>query len=174
MQPSPDDPLLRHADGLVQSARIHSISACTVLLEEFPFIKHSNIESLDFFLTVAGVFMAATRLSNLRVGEAREEHLMNKVYDRFVEWDKKNAVRAFDDCKTFFERNFDALTNTGHDPRFVASDAIGGWIAWNVLERAPQTEEERKLVRAVGSMTVHIFFNWWTEGKSGSTAEGCA
>jgi hypothetical protein len=29
------------------------------------------------------------------------------------------------------------------------------------LDEHPQTEEEGKLVRVVGAMTTHAFFNWW-------------
>lgn len=158
-----NDPLLVRADALVQTAHLNGISTPTVLLDEFSILRETDIENWTFILTVAGVFIAATRLRNLRLGEAREQKLMDKVYEHFTRWDSKNADRAFEDCKSFFEKNFDALTKAGHEPRFVASDAIGLWIVWNVLGRAAQTNEERKLVRVVGSMTTHTFFNWWTD-----------
>jgi len=157
------DPLMERADTLVQMANVNAVGAFTPMLGEFPLLRETDTENWDFILTVAGVFMAATRLRNLRVGEAREQKLMNVVYERFTGWDAKNGIRAFEDCKSFFASNFDTLTKRGHEPQFVASDAIGLWIVWNVLGRAPQSEKEGSLVRTVGVLVTHAFFNWWDE-----------
>ena len=75
--------------------------------------------------------------------------------------DGGRCVRGFEDCKRLFEREFDRLTAAGHEPRLVASDAVGKWIVWNVLRRAPQTNEEGALARATGTMVTHAFFGWW-------------
>lgn len=158
-----DDPLLERADTLVQSANISAISMFTPMLDEYPCLRAAKPEDWDYNLTIAGVFMAATRLRNLRLGEAREQKLMDKVHERFTQWDAKNAGRAFEDCKSFFDKNYDALRNAGHEPRFIASDTIGLWIVWNVFGRAPQTDDERKLVRVIGAMTTHAFFDWWKD-----------
>jgi len=82
--------------------------------------------------------MAATRLNNLRLGDTREDNLMEVVAKRLNEW-KPDGIRGFEDCKGLFEREFDRLERAGHDPQFVAADAVGQWIVWNVLGRPPQT-----------------------------------
>jgi len=87
---------------------------------------------------------------------------MDVVARSLADWSPQNGIRGFEDCKAMFERNFDALTRSQHEPRFVASDALGMWIVWNLLERAPAAEEERKLVRVVGAAVVHHFFSWWS------------
>lgn len=157
------DPLLGRANIFVQSARVNAISMFTPLLNDYPFLATVDPEDWNFALTVAGVFMGLTRLNNLNIDQAREQKLLEKVFERFVEWDPKNAVRSFDDCKSFFEKHYDALTASGHESRFVASDAIGLWIVWNVIRREPETDNERKLVRVVGAMITDSFFNWWQE-----------
>ena len=156
------DPLLERADTLVQCAKINAIEMFTPLFREFPCLRAVEPENWNFILTVAGVFVAATRLKNQHLGNAREQKLWDKAYKLFIQWDA-NAGRAFGDCKSFFERNYDALTEVGHEPQFVASNSIGFWIVWNVLGRAPHSEEERKLVRVVGGMTTHAFFDWWDD-----------
>lgn len=104
--------------------------------------------------------MAATRLNNLRLGDAREEKLMEIVAQRLCEW-KPDGIRGFEDCKGLFEKEFDRLNAAGHDPRFLASDAVGKWIVWNVLGRPPETDEECMLVRSAGALATHAFFGWW-------------
>jgi hypothetical protein len=78
----------------------------------------------------------------------------------FNAWDR-DAIRAFDDCKQLFDREYDRLNAIGHDSQFLASDALGSWIVWNALGKQPITMEEITLVRGVGAITTHAFFNWW-------------
>jgi hypothetical protein len=154
------DPLLDRAANLVQAAQVNAVVMFTPLLDRFPILREVDTEHWDFILAVAGVFMAATRLNNLRLEDAREEKLMAVVAERLSEW-KPDGIRAFEDCKGLFEKEFDRLNAAGHDPRFVASDAVGKWIVWNVLGRPPATDEECMLVRSAGALVTHAFFDWW-------------
>ena len=157
------DPLMEQADILVQAASINAITAFTPMLDEFAFLREADPKHWDFVLTIAGVFMALTRLRNLRLGERRERKLSEKVCERLAQWNPANGIRGFEHCKAFFERNFDALARAGDKPRFTASDTIGSWIVWDVLGRPPQSEDERRLVRTIGALVTHAFFNWWDE-----------
>lgn len=154
------DTLLDRAATLVQAAQVNAVGMFTPLLDDFPILRQVETEHWDFVLTVAGVFMAATRLNNLRLGDAREEKLMEVVAEHLDEW-KPDGMRGFEDCKGLFEKECDRLNAAGHEPRFVASDAVGKWIVWNVLGRPPETEEERTLVRSTGALATHAFFDWW-------------
>jgi len=156
-----DDPLQSRADTLVDSASVNAVTMFTPLLNQFPSLRGIPTKHWDFILTVAGVFVAATRLSNMRLGDAREQHLMDRVAERLTVW-SPDGVRAFEDCKTLFDKNYDALTNADHDPKFIASDSVGMWIVWNTLGKTG-SEEERRLVRMVGATITHTFFNWWSE-----------
>jgi hypothetical protein len=154
------DPLLERAEKLVQAAQINATMMLTPLMDRFPILQQVDVEHWNFILTVASVFMAVTRLNNLRLDDNREEELMEVVVERLDQW-KPDGFHGFEDCKGLFEKVFDRLTKAGHDPHFVASDAIGKWIVWNVLGRPPQTDEECMLVRATGVMVTHSFFDWW-------------
>ncbi len=155
-----EDPLLERAGILVQGAHINAIGMFTPLLERFPILQRVNTEQWDFVLTVAGVFMASSRLNNLKLGDSREERLMETVADRLNRW-KPDGIRGFEDCKGLFEQEFDRLTAAGHESRFVAADAVGIWIVLNVLGCSPQTDEELQLVRATGTLVTYAFFDWW-------------
>lgn len=160
-QPNQPKSLLEEAENLVQFAHVAAGGMFTSLLGRFPILLQVDDEHSDFILTVAGVFMAATRLNNLHLDEEdHEESLMEVVTKRLNEWNP-DGPRFFEDCKGLFENEFDRLTKAGHEPRFVASDAVGKWIVWNLLERPPQTDEECMLVRATGAMVTHAFFDWW-------------
>ncbi len=155
-----EDHLRKQASTLVSASGINATSMFVPLLDEFQFLREADVEHWDFILTVAGVFMAASRLNNLRLSDAREESLMETVAKSLEEWNP-DGIRGFDDCKGLFESEYDRLTAAGHEPRFIASDAVGKWIVWNVLGKAPKTEDECMLVRATGTMVTHAFFDWW-------------
>jgi hypothetical protein len=133
------------------------------VLDQHPLLKTVKPESWDFFVTVAGVFIAASRLQNSQLSANRKQELMDAVARGLADWSPENGIRGFEDCKAAFERNFDSLTRSQHEPRFIASDALGMWVVWNLLGRAPAAEEERKLARAVGTAVVHNFFTWWND-----------
>jgi hypothetical protein len=154
------DPLLERAGNLVQVAHINAVSMFIPLLDRFLVLKEANVEHWNFVLTIAGIFMAATRLHNLRIGDAREEKLMEIITKNLAK-QYPDGIQGFEDCKGLFESEFDRLTAAGHESRFIASDAVGKWIVWNVLRRSPKTEEECMLVRATGTMITHSFFDWW-------------
>jgi len=156
------DPLQKQAETLVAAARINATSMFMPLLDKFPFLHEADVEQWDFIVTAAGVFMGASALTNMRVGEAREDALMETVAESLMNWNS-DGIRAFEDCKGLYESEYDRLAAVGHEPRFLASDAVGLWIAWNVLGRAPQSQDECMLVRTTGAMVTHAFFDWWKE-----------
>ena len=157
------DPLLRQADTLVSAAETHATETFTSLLKKFSFLREVDKRHWDFILTIAGVFIAVTRLGHLGLGENHQRKLMGKVGEKLTQWDPANGRRAFEDCASFYERAFNELTSAGDEPRFVGSDALGSWVVWSVLGRRPQSEEERRLARTVGGMIMHTFLNWWEE-----------
>jgi hypothetical protein len=154
------DPLLDQAETLVSASRFNATSMFVPLLEKFPFLREADVEHFDFIVTVAGVFIASSRLNILRIGDSRGERLMETVAESLVEWNP-DGIRAFEDCKGLFETEYDRLAAAGHEPRFLAADAVGKWIAWNVLGRVPLTQDECMLVRTTGALVTHAFFDWW-------------
>lgn len=154
------DPWYEKAVTLLQAARASAVGIFVPLLDRFPVLQRVDVVHSDYIFTVASVFLAATRLNNLRIDDTREEKLMEIIATQLAEWES-GGLQAFDDCKRVFEAEFDRLTAAENDPRFVAADALGLWITLNLLGNAPETEEESKLVRASGILVVHTFFNWW-------------
>jgi hypothetical protein len=131
------DPLLRQADTLVSAAETYATETFTSLLKKFSFLREVDKRHWDFILTIAGVFIAVTRLGHLGLGENHQRKLMGKVGEKLTQWDPANGRRAFEDCASFYERAFNELTSAGDEPRFVGSDALGSWVVWSVLGRRP-------------------------------------
>lgn len=155
------DPMQKAAEALVAASRGNAASMFVPVLDRFPILQGTDLQHWDFILTVAGVFMAASRLNNLAVGDAREEKLMEIVAESLEKWDP-DGIRVFEDCKRYYEQQYGLLAAAGHDPEFLASDSVGRWIVWNVLGRVPHSKDEVMLVRATGAMVTHGFFDWWT------------
>jgi hypothetical protein len=81
---SKEDPLVELAETLVQAANANAITAFIPTLDRFPALKRVDTQQWDFFITIAGVFIAATRLVNLRCEKSREEALLQKVTENYV------------------------------------------------------------------------------------------
>ena len=76
-----------------------------------------------------------------------------------------SAIDAFEDCKQFYERNFDAMVDTdayaADHRRFLTADVIGLWIAWNLFGRRPNTDAGYALARSIGVLVNASFADWW-------------
>jgi hypothetical protein len=158
------DPLESNADSLVGAVNTLAISMFPKFIDEFPFIpndKHGQ-EYWDFVVSIAGVFIALMGLRNLSLNEKRRLKLEKRVAACLVRLYPAIARPAFEKCKSFFDETpyYDRL-NAGYEPQLVASDTIGGWVVWEILGHPAETEQEFTLVRRVGIMIVHSFFNWW-------------
>jgi hypothetical protein len=155
--------LLDSADRLVQAATMLGISSYSQFAKELPVIYKIDSEHWDWVFTIAGVFIAASRLNDVGVEASRQEQVLEVVAKKLSAW-KPDGMAGFEDCKAFFERTYDGLAELDEykrDPRFLAADSIGAWMAWNLLKRPASTGEERKLVRLVGTTVTHTFFAWW-------------
>ena len=157
---SKQDPLQKQADSLVSAAGINAISLFMTLCEKFPLLGKPDVGHWDFTVTIAGVFMGVSRLNHLHLSDAREDVLIEVVAKNLVH-KYQDGILAFEDCKAFYETEYDRLASAGYDPAFLASDALGKWIVFNVLKRAPKSKDEAALVRAVGGIVTHAFFDWW-------------
>jgi hypothetical protein len=160
------DPLLPRAKALVTTAREVGVGSYEPMVSQFPslaadFAKKHAAGHWEFIIATAGIYIAAARLQNLQVGAQRELALMGEVSVGLAEWDPVNARACFENCKDGFAKNFEALTAQGVEPRFLAAGSIGLWVAWNILDRPPQTEEEGDFVSRIGGAITHGFFGWW-------------
>lgn len=123
------------------------------------------MDDWEFFMTVAGVFIAASTLKQTAVADEIRDGLMELVTTKAHDWDP-NSVRAFDDCKRMFEQGYHRLSSVPDYQRnlgLVGADAVGMWIAWNVLQRRPESSEEMQLVRLSGVAVTHAFANYWRQ-----------
>ena|SRR5262245_47285189 len=161
------DPLERDAASLVGAANALGIDTLANFIGEFPFIPHDERgqRHWDFVITIAGVFIALIRLRTLNLRAKRRLKLEKKVAAGLVELYPAIARPAFEKCKSFFDKYYLDLLDAGYEPQLIASDTIGGWIFFEILNHPPETEQEFKFVRQVGIMIVHSFFNWWEKRR---------
>lgn len=157
------DPLLPRADMLVGAAHILATELYTAVAEGVETVREVDAEQWDFVLTVAGVFVAASRLNQLGISEDRNKRLMTVVAGGLSHL-KPDGIAGFEDCKMFFERayqGFTTLETYKMDPRFLSADALGAWMVWNLVGHAPKGEDESKLVRILGATVTDGFYDWW-------------
>jgi hypothetical protein len=157
------DPLLKSAEQLVDAAKILGVSRYTQFAKELPVIYEIDEEQWDWVFVISCVVIATTQLMSLGVDESRQTKILEVIGNKLAAW-KPDGIAGVSDCKAFFERTYDDLAKLDEykqDPRFLASDSIGAWMAWNLLQRSPSTDEEQKLPRLVGGAVTNSFFDWW-------------
>ncbi|MDP2736218.1 MAG: hypothetical protein Q8O59_00320 [bacterium] len=162
---SKNNALTKQAENLVSAANIFAVSSFVTTLDRFPFFSKVDPKQWDFIVSVAGIFIAASRLNGLQLDSVEENLLMDVVAKKLSEWDS-DGIRAFEDCKSLFEMEYDRLASSPEyqkDSRFLSSDALGIWIFWNLFGRQAQSDEEINLVRILGSLVTYAFFDWWQQ-----------
>lgn len=152
--------LIKQANELIPMARVHAVGSYHVISDSHPALKKIDQKWWEFVVTTAGTFIAMSRLGSLKLNVKQSNLVADIVSAQLVEWDSRGP-RAFDDCQAFVDKNIDILTAAGHEARFVASDALGLWIVWNVFGKDSGMDDERQLVRSIGGLTVQAFFDWW-------------
>lgn len=160
------DPLSERAGTLVPAAGANAAGSFTPLLKAFPVLDEvGDLARWDFFVMVAGVWMAMLSLRTRHLGQRREYDLSKMVGESLSRrsCDGVDGANVFVDCMEFFERESGRLAAAGHEARWLAEDTVGAWIVLNILGRAPRSEEDCKLVRAVGTLVTHAFSDWWDE-----------
>jgi hypothetical protein len=155
--------LERDADLLVGAAGTVATGAFVKFIDEFAFIPRDERgrRYWDFFVTIAGVFIALMGLRTLNLNEKRRLKLEKKVAAHLVRLYPAIARLGFEKCKSFFDKASNDLSNAGYEPRFVASDSIGAWVVSEILGRPADTDQELTLARKIGVIIVHSFSDWW-------------
>ena len=59
------------------------------------------------------------------------------------------------------DRIYPVLKEAQVETKYLFTDSLGSWIVWNLFDKSAQSQEERELVRVLGSMVVHTFVSWW-------------
>ncbi len=89
---------------LVYTANAFAVSLFVPTLDKFPILSEIDTKNWDFIITVASVFIASTRLSQLKLDNKQEECLMDLVARSLNEWDP-DGIGAFNDCRICLKKN---------------------------------------------------------------------
>jgi hypothetical protein len=157
--------LSEKAEKLVYTANAFAVSLFVPTLDKFSILSEIDTKNWDFIVTVASVFIASNRLRQLKLDNKQEEYLMDLVARSLNEWDP-DGIGAFNDCKNLFEKEYYQLAaSSGYqkDNKFLAADALGIWIVWNLFQRQPKSSDEINLLRVIGSTVISAFFSWWNK-----------
>ncbi|MFQ5903563.1 MAG: hypothetical protein ACE5JO_07730 [Candidatus Binatia bacterium] len=152
------------AKRLVAASQILATDSYTDVAKRFDLVHDVPTDRWDFILTIAGVFIAVSRLEETSLSDSQKHELSEVVATDLTKWDSK-AVAAFEDCREFFNRTYDGSASESpykDDPTYLATDALGSWIVWNLFDHAPEATQERQLVRVLGGLATHSFFRWWS------------
>ena len=165
-----NDQLIDQADSLVRVAYATAVSAFGPILDKFPVVQTvylgrenqaEYVNHFDFMMTVACVFLAVEGLRKVDAEEARTNAAVDRIELRLTQWNATDSIPGFEHCKNFFTKEYEALAKVDYDPKHIVPDAVGSWVVSDILQKSPVTEEERRLVRAVGAMIAKKFSNWW-------------
>ena len=82
------------AQRLVQVAHLQAVAMFLPLSEQFPVLGQVDLEQWDFIVTIAGVFLATSRLEKKRLTESQKQPIFTAIESGLQQY-KSDAVRAF-------------------------------------------------------------------------------
>jgi len=157
------DKLIENGKRLPSAARIEAVGSYTQFLDKYPIIAKIKPEHWDFILTIAGIFVAVSQLNHENIPEQDKDAILDTVTNAGIEI-YPNSIEACEDCRNFVDRTYGGLVKEKEykdNPKFLFSDSVGSWVAWNLFGHASSNEDERSLIRILGGFLVHSFTSWW-------------
>jgi hypothetical protein len=133
------------------------------MLRKFPSLAESEVEDLDFFLTVAIVCANIFAFPHASGDPRRRDEAIAAIRQALDDWHQRGNA-ALDDCTAFVGRNVEMLLSTPEyqaDPSLVLPDAIGLWVVTNVLHRLPSGGAEFEGVRPIGRWCNFTLNGFW-------------
>jgi hypothetical protein len=128
------------------------------LEQRFPVPAGTHLRQWDLLVTTASVFVALTRLNHEPLPASCVNSICDIVTRNLRAW-RQDALPAFDNCKSFYDRTMDAGQLSGP---FQSADAVGAWVIFGLLGRPPITAAEAALPRAIGALVVEQTRGWWS------------
>ena len=159
-----DDDFVRERLGaLLPAARAFAVASLNPVDEAFHTarVTHDELSSWDFFVTIGGVSVAVSCLSD-RVSARRFAELLPRLREQLDAWDPQ-ASAALEDCRAFITRSLQGKLSQGDPGHPTITDALGMWILWNLYGRCPSYEESAP-ARTIGGMLEQAFAGWWDSG----------
>lgn len=164
-----------HPDLLTDAAQNLCNVARLVAVESFSGVSHQgslfeNVkpDEWDFFVTIGGVFIASAHMHFLDIPDDEKNRLSNIIFQNLAEWNQSSTM-AYADCKEFYEDYYERLSKLEEVNKkgaiYIASNALGLWVVWNLLDHRPTKADELKLANDIGSYIISSFSDYWTTAK---------
>lgn len=159
----PTDHQCEQARNLVGMAQVVAVASYNTFSDRIAFLQTVDGRWWDTMATIAGVYLGIRGLIETELSQGAKLCLLEIVTEKLNSWSPEHGKRGIADCQEFFERNIKAMAQRGHDRALIVADAIGLWVVWNVLNRAPDVEDEFVVARAVGVGLLEAFGDWWSD-----------
>lgn len=155
------DRMVGSAERLPSLAGIFAVSSLVPHLDRYPFLRDADPVRWDFVVSSACIFLAVMQLPMLGLPPEGEGQILGAATASVAKW-HSDGPRAVEACRSMFDREYDRLAKGGHPDRYLATDALGTWIFWNLFDRAPSSQSEVEFARSIGVGIVHEFFDYWS------------
>ena len=158
-----DNELSQRSLMLMGTAKILAGTSYTEVSDRFSALKKVDSDHWDFIFTNAAVFVAVSQLNREDIPEKEKDEIRVAITNSLLEV-YPDGVSCVENCTEFVDRTYDSLasqTEYSENPQWLFSDSLGGWMVWNLLGHAPESDEEGKLARTLGGLVVHGFVSWW-------------
>lgn len=145
---------------LLYAVKTLAVSSYSTLHKRYPELSKFDLDSWDFFMTVAGLYAAVMRLK-VKLGPQEIHQYIPFLEAEIDAWDRLNGVRALLDCDGFVNRGLpDEVPDSRLDREALLAYALGMWVLWNLYQSEPPGDH-RELAQAIGGMMFCSFANWW-------------
>lgn len=124
---APKDPLLDNALKVVPAAHMMARTMYLPMIDKDPRLRSVDVKLWDFFMGLAGVFVALRALEKSGLDASRQLKLRSVILKSLREW-RPSADRGLEDCRRFVEAEWQKLANGGHALGNLLAVAVGIWV----------------------------------------------
>ncbi|HNQ66090.1 MAG TPA: hypothetical protein PKW92_09295 [Smithella sp.] len=149
------------AENLVKSANVFAASSTITVMDSFPLIDKYFKENMlstdawDFYVTIASVGTAFFTVADY-VPKEKREIVCNKIGAELIKFHPK-GYQALE--------NLSSLIDNYYSAGIPFHNAVGSWLAINLLEKSEPNEEEIATFSVVGAFIQKSFGSWFKKNK---------
>lgn len=145
------------AQDLVKSASIFATSSTVTVMEAVPLIDRYfktrvlSTDSSDFYMTIASIGTAFVTIAD-HVPKGKRENVCTKIGEELVRFHPKGYLAL---------ENLSRLLHDSCNAGIPFHNAVGNWLAINLLERDQPDKEDMEAFSSVGALIQQTFGGWF-------------
>lgn len=148
-------------ENIFPSARRLATSSYGPFAQDHPILANISQDQFEYFVTIAGVQGRLSLINDSNIPYRRKVDASIKVIKMLNDWNA-TAQKPLADFDALIDDAFEQAYAKGEpDSRQLYISTYGNWIVSQLIGRAPMTQEELSLSKAIGTTVLENSIKDW-------------